>query len=1469
MEPDISALFKSISLTDSESPPVIFPVGIGTTHEADSGFYMVGKVLHPRPVNPETVAKQMRRAFNPLKEMKVKFLGDNKFLFRFQLQGDYLRVEEGTPWHFENHLLVLSRVPPGGYADSVALDTCPFTVQIHNLPFLSFPTGVAEALGNRIGTFIHAEVDAQGESQVAALRLRVAVDVRKPLVRALQAPTPEGSLVTVAITYEKLPIFCSECGKLDHQYRYCTIARERAAAPPTNPTYGPWLRAATARVLEPTASKKSSPSKSDTHTSSSEPAQNETGMAAPSYPEALHASRDEQEDLPQHEAQTAVGPDTDQGMMVLDFPILAPTLDNTLAQDAPEEMEGVISSRKRTLSSDPTIADEEEYPKAPPSAMSLLAWNCRGLRSASTVRRLRDVISSDAPSMIFLSETKCLASHVEWLKECLSYFGVAVSATGLSGGLALFWRKDVCVSLLSFCSSYIDVLVRLTPTLPEWRFTGFYGNPAVQLRPRSWDLLRQIRHHSICPWLVAGDFNEVVMQNEVESLNSRPASQMRAFRDALLDCQLQDIGFTGFPFTWCNKRKAPDTVRARLDRAVATTTWNNLFPRAIVKHLPYGSSDHLPLLIFLDPAAPTSIRPNKRRFKFEAFWTTIPGCADVIHQSWAPNSQPTNFNYRIQKTRMSLLKWYQSKVGPIKSRLQKIATELDLLARQSITDDIKHCESALKEEQASLWKQEEMYWKQRGKIHWLRCGDRNTAFFHASASEKRTQNRIAGIKNAHGLWITRGPEVITTMLSYYQDLFTSSPPDPIEMERALSIIPRTITDDMRAILERPYNAAEVWPAVRRMKPLSSPGPDGFPPVFYQKYWPTVGQATVEAVLKLLNNGVMEPQLNHSHIVLIPKKSNPQEPAHYRPISLSNVAYKIASKMVANRLKPIMERIVSKEQAAFLSGRSITDNILLAYELNHSIKLARRQSKRYGALKLDVSKAFDRLEWPFLEQVLRRHGFPASTTDTIMRLVSSATYSILINGSPEGHIVPTRGIRQGDPMSPYLFILCSDTLSRLLHEEGAHNPDLGIQLSPTVPKISHLLFADDTLIFSAATLTAMEGIRSVLTRYAAISGQLINLEKSALSVPSEADPHYRQLLSTAVGVPLTDSLGKYLGLPSMIGISKKAAFRSLKDRIQGRILHWHTKFLSKAGKMVLIKSVLQSIPSYTMQCFKIPTTLIRELNSLFSQFWWSDRGHSKMHLLAWDKLCEAPVQGGLGFRNLTTFNQALLAKQCWRIFTKDDLLLSRVLQGKYYKNTSFLEARLGRNPSFTWRSLLTAKNLLLSGLRWRPGDGVHINVWNSPWLPRAGSFKPMFRNPALSPHLRVSDLISPDTCDWNRSYIQQVFLPADAATILSIPLGSSGHHDRMIWHYSREGTYTVKSGYLHARSIESNRNPGPAHSNPEISAFWKHLWKVALPPKIILFGWRLCKGILPTKDLLFHRKICPDSLCEICHQHEET
>jgi hypothetical protein len=244
----------------------------------------------------------------------------------------------------------------------------------------------------------------------------------------------------------------------------------------------------------------------------------------------------------------------------------------------------------------------------------------------------------------------------------------------------------------------------------------------------------------------------------------------------------------------------------------------------------------------------------------------------------------------------------------------------------------------------------------------------------------------------------------------------------------------------------------------------APGPDGMSAVFYQTYWDIVGPEVPQAIFSILRLGYMLHKINYTHIALVPKMKNPERITDSRPISLCNVIYKIVSKILANRLKKILPYVISESQSVFVLGRLITDNVLVAFELMHSMSLKRKGRKGQMALKLDMSKAYDRGEWDFLEAIMRRLGFAEKWISLIMMCLKSVSFSVLINDEQHGYFTASRGIRQGNTLSPYLFLLCAEGLSFLLLKAVADKKISGVAARRGGPKLTHLFFADDSVLF---------------------------------------------------------------------------------------------------------------------------------------------------------------------------------------------------------------------------------------------------------------------------------------------------------------------------------------------------------------------------------------------------------------------
>ena len=240
------------------------------------------------------------------------------------------------------------------------------------------------------------------------------------------------------------------------------------------------------------------------------------------------------------------------------------------------------------------------------------------------------------------------------------------------------------------------------------------------------------------------------------------------------------------------------------------------------------------------------------------------------------------------------------------------------------------------------------------------------------------------------------------------------------------------------------------------------GPDGFTTLFYKKYWSIIKADVMLSIKNFFIDHSLPRDQNHTFIALIPKLNGSQSTHQYRPISLCNIFYKIISKILATRLKFFLPEIISPLQSPFVPKRNIQDNTILAHELLHSFK-SRRGNGRYMFLKMDMEKAFDRMEWPFILSIMEKLAFSSTWLSWVKLCISSTSFSILLNGSPFGNFSPERGLRQGDPLFPFLFILGVEVFSRLMFKEVRNGSIKGLRIARSVDAIHHLLFADD-LIF---------------------------------------------------------------------------------------------------------------------------------------------------------------------------------------------------------------------------------------------------------------------------------------------------------------------------------------------------------------------------------------------------------------------
>uniref|UniRef100_A0A803PV25 Reverse transcriptase domain-containing protein n=1 Tax=Cannabis sativa TaxID=3483 RepID=A0A803PV25_CANSA len=1085
-----------------------------------------------------------------------------------------------------------------------------------------------------------------------------------------------------------------------------------------------------------------------------------------------------------------------------------------------------------------------------------------GIGNPWTLRALQSHVRDLQPSIIFLAESKLTRVQAERVCSVLQYENLwTVDRIGLSGGLLLMWKADIQVQVLSSSPGHILATVAGCG-FPPWSFTGFYGNPDAGQRRFSWQLLRDLRKEVQGPWLCIGDFNEIVSLSEKVGGRDRLPGVMDGFKEVLDDCQFIDFSSTKHELTWCNEH-SNSRIMERLDRGLCTEEWLDKFEGADISLLDWWESDHRALVVDIPvrlDGDKCGKAKRKSRFHFEEAWCQEEECTEIVDRLWSEENvsgRVGSFRCKINKCGKALQTWNRKKKSKLNSEVEKLKKalhELTMMQQPGVWETIQQMEAKLN----GLLEKDEQYWRQRSRALWLQWGDRNTKYFHHKASARRKKNEIKGLQDHMGVWQDDKVLVCRIVEDYYEKLFTSSDINESVLNEVLSVVQPKVSSVMNNDLLAEFGEEEVIRAVKEMNPTKAPGADGLPALFYQKFWSKLKVDVVAVSLNVLNNGADLQCLNDTVVALIPKVDKPQRIEEFRPISLCNVIYKIVSKCLANRMRVSLGSVVSDSQSAFLKGRLIHDNAIVGYESLHVMRKDRFRNGSKVALKLDMAKAYDRVEWRFLEAMMVKLGYSQLWVAKIMNCLTSVQFSFIINGEIQGRVLPQRGLRQGDPLSPFLFLLCAEAFSCLIQHAEQQGRLHGVVFGRQRLMVSHLFFADDSLVFLDATEDECRCFRELLEKYSIASGQLVNFHKSEMCFGRSVSAPVRTHLATFMGVKVVDNYGKYLGLPSFVGRTKKQHFEFI-NKVWNKLKGWKGSFFSAAGKEVLIKAIVQAIPTYTMSCFRLPKKTINSIHSMAARFWWgSSEKDAKIHWCKWSVLCKHKEQGGLGFRDLGLFNQALLAKQIWRCIRYPNSLCSKVLKASYYPNVGVLEAKCGNHASFVWRSLVWGKKIIQAGYRWRIGNGNSVRVLDDPWLPRPVTFK-IYDKPPLPDNLHVIDL-KKGNGEWDEEFVRAVFNPTDAELILQMATSECDIEDKILWHYSKDGEYSVRSGYRMAAALEVR----DIQSNTEATnRWWRQLWKLKIPPKVKHFVWKMAHSWIPTNSALAHRKVQIEPYCTRC------
>lgn len=388
--------------------------------------------------------------------------------------------------------------------------------------------------------------------------------------------------------------------------------------------------------------------------------------------------------------------------------------------------------------------------------MKIVMWNCRGLGNGPAVKGLLSMQKEEDLNILFLSETKMNRNRIECSRWKLGLPNMLVKdCDGRSGGLAVFWKKDINFQLNTMSRLFIDADVTDDSGF-VWRFTGLYGKSRMDRKELTWRALRTLHNHTRRPSLVCGDFNEILIQEEKEGGEPRSQACMDRFKQTLEDCELVDLGFSGDVFTWKNNNQMVDRfIRERLDRAVANEEWILHFQNTRVRNGNYYHSDHRAVVVSMNEVY-ISVPRSTPSFRFEAEWIKEEQCKTIVDNTWncCINGRSESVHDALQNVASELGEWSINILGDLEKRIRNTKKQLEACRRGVLNQENINRENLIKYKLEKLEHQKDIYWKQRAHVHWLKNCDRNTKIFHGYATERRRKSRIQKLVDDNGRMVT-------------------------------------------------------------------------------------------------------------------------------------------------------------------------------------------------------------------------------------------------------------------------------------------------------------------------------------------------------------------------------------------------------------------------------------------------------------------------------------------------------------------------------------------------------------------------------------------------------------------------------------------------------------------------------------------------------------------------------------------
>lgn len=772
---------------------------------------------------------------------------------------------------------------------------------------------------------------------------------------------------------------------------------------------------------------------------------------------------------------------------------------------------------------------------------------------------------------------------------------------------------------------------------PAWGrlgLVGVYGPNEREGRMELWSALCADLDPTFC-WVLLGDLNMITAASDHKGGDG---SIIRGREAKLWACLTRKFNLRdtfvadskSLRFSWDNRRihrhnpanldfscYGERTLR-RLDK-ILMPTQSHTFPFAATSCiLPgFAFSDHAPVIAWIK-RGDGNHRPSGHRMN--AAHLLNPAFRERIVELWEERKvKAAAENWTADKLFLSSLRgtravdrcWGKRRAEERKARLNSLRSNLaraQTALEATPTSIHSQAEVQVAVERLCSFEKEKASWvDQILQERWLADGDRGTTLFFKSFKNMATAKLIPALRAADGTLTSSWNSMADITVEFFQQTLgetsNSIPPPSIAADNPiLDVVQDHLTADEKAILNAPFTVEELGAAAKLMKRRKCPGPDGIPIELFQEMWPVVGPQLTEILNEGIQREVFPCELTRGHIVLLPKKSDQSRLTNKRPITLLNAAYKIGAKALQQRLSPLLQKIITPEQFAFLPGRNIHHSLLLMGEMLHQAAIS---GEEYVFLKLYVIKAFDKLEWPFLLAVVEKMGIGGLLSRFLKAGFQSAASAIVLNGIPTACFSLKRSVRQGCPLSPLMFIMAFDVLSLQLQAAVVRKSIQGISFARIGVRTLHNMYADDLAALIRALLKYIEEFRRILTWFAELSGLYCDWGKTvAACIPAGPPPlalsHFPwKWEDNSTASPL-------LGVPMAQSVAQESLETSLIRKVESRISKYQPLALSFAARLLVANCMILGCLWYLLIMWAGKELFLRKLLRLVDRFVWNGR-----------------------------------------------------------------------------------------------------------------------------------------------------------------------------------------------------------------------------------------------------------------------